>query len=168
MNLPTQLHVIFFFSLKNLPNHGVPFMLAKYSWVWVLPWSVVDIPNVTPLAKPDFSRNNQISVAPWLRLWLQAYLLSFMMQFCLVWACIDLVYAVTVSVSSYSHLPCCVLRTLYPWCHSSHLALTIFLSPFQHRLMSLEGRWVIETFHLGLSIPKSLNLCMLPSCGSLW
>lgn len=74
---------------------------------------------------------------------------------------VGLVHVVTVSVSSCLPLPCCVSRT-------PHLALTIFLSPFQHGSISLEGWWgMIEKFHLMLKVPTSFIPCMLPSSGSL-
>lgn len=44
------------FSLKKkeIKNHRVCFVLAKCSQPWGLPWSVVDIPGVTPLKKSEF------------------------------------------------------------------------------------------------------------------
>lgn len=53
----------FFLSLKNLPSGGVPFMLAKYSCVWILPWSMFDIPSVTQLSRTEFPSSNKISIA---------------------------------------------------------------------------------------------------------
>lgn len=42
------------FKKKEIKNHRVCFVLAKCSQPWGLPWSVVDIPGVTPLKKSEF------------------------------------------------------------------------------------------------------------------
>lgn len=46
----------------------VYFMLAKYSWVWALPWSLVEIYPVTHLEKTKFSLCQWVSlqIASWL------------------------------------------------------------------------------------------------------
>lgn len=44
------------------------------------------------------------------------------------------------------------------------LTLKTFLPSLQHRAQSLEGRRVIQTFHLWLSAPKAPILCTLSSC----
>ena len=65
----------------------------------------------------------------------------------------------TVSVSSCVCQPCCVCKTMFPWHHPSPQALTILPPPLPHRCLSLEGRGLTRTSHLGLSPLKSLTLC---------
>lgn len=43
--------------LKAHTRNGV-FVLDKYSWVWNLPWSMVDIPSDDHLEKVDFPFSN--------------------------------------------------------------------------------------------------------------
>lgn len=45
--------------------------------------------------------------------------------------------------------------------------LTLFLPPLPWGSLSPEGRDVMETAHLGLSVSKSLTLCTRSGCGSL-
>lgn len=54
----------------------------------------------------------------------------------------------------------------FPWSHLSPLALFIFLSPLLQSSLSPEEKCLMKTSHLGLSVPKSLSLCELSSCGS--
>lgn len=85
-----------------------------------------------------------------------------LLVFCLVGACAVLVCAATVSVGSYMYQSCCV------WQISVSLELSTTsafynLSPSSHRCLSLEGRALMETTHLGLSVPNSTlqvtNIC---------
>lgn len=62
--------------------------------------------NVTSLNKAD--NCSLSSYHSWIPSWLCTHLHSFMLGFCLAWACAGLVCAVTISVSSYVFLPCCV------------------------------------------------------------
>lgn len=52
------------FQKKSINNnkHGVYFMLAKYSWAWDLPWSVIIMPNDTSSEKTEFSVYQWISI----------------------------------------------------------------------------------------------------------
>lgn len=49
----------------------------------------------------------------------------------------------------------------------SYGSYTLFISLLQDSL-SPEERKLMETFHLGLSVPRSLTLCVLSSYGSLY
>lgn len=100
--------------------------------------------------------------APYLRgVWINAYLLSFLLRFCLDWACAGLIYTltatVTVSVSLCGHptaLVClentCDLCFCFVLSHSMSLTITISFSPLLY-ILNLE----IQTSYLGLSILKS-------------
>lgn len=57
------------------------------------------------------------------------------------------------------------LVSLYP---RSPLAHALFLSPLFWGFLSPEGSDLIRTSHLGLSVPKSLILCIMSSCESLF
>lgn len=61
-----------------------------------------------------------------------------MLDFCLAWAWVVLVGAVTVSVSFSEHASCCVWKMLIPCSCSPPLAAAIFLSPLPCRRLSLE------------------------------
>lgn len=55
----------------------------------------------------------------------------------------------------------CVWKTLIPRRHPGHpgpLVLTVFAPPPLHRPLSLEGRVLMKTYHLGVSVPS------LPHC----
>lgn len=68
-------------------------------------------------------------------------------------------------MSSMYHAPCCVPRTVLSWSHLLPLVLIVFLPPVQHRSLRPEGRGVIQTSNIGLSMPQSLLLCMLAAVG---
>lgn len=52
-------------------------------------------------------------------------------------------------------------------CPPIPMTLTLFLFPLLQASLSPEGRDLIESSHLGLSISRSLTLCNLSGCGSL-
>jgi hypothetical protein len=47
------------------------------------------------------------------------------------------------------------------------MALTPVFVPLQQNSMSTDGRDLIETSCLGLSVPRSLTLCIMSGCRSL-
>lgn len=84
-----------------------------------LPWSAVDIPNVTPLRKTDFPSPSRyhLGLVSCLAVGLHACFSSSMLGFCLDLPCAGLLRTVAVSVSSYVSPPCCVWKMLsfYPF-----------------------------------------------------
>lgn len=88
-----------------------------------------------------------------------------MLGFCLVWACTSLTHSVSVFVSSFVQLPCCVWKTLFSWCHPPPLSLTLlpnsniffFLEVAQVCLTDIEERrrvgWSLSIYHQ----PKKLQ-----------
>lgn len=64
-------------------------------------------------------------------------------------------------VSSVAH------KMSYSWCPCP-VSLAFFLPPLLQSTLSPKGRDLIDTSHLGLSISRSLMLCTLSGCGSLY
>ena len=59
-------------------------------------------------------------------------------------------------------------KALFSWCPPSPLTLTLFLlPPLAQGSLSPEGKNLMETFYLGLSVPRSLVLSIMHGCGSL-
>ena len=65
-------------------------------------------------------------------------------------------------------LPLLYLKALFCWWLPSLLALKNLFSHLPHSFLSSEGRDLIETSDLGLSVPGSLKNCTLSSRGSLY
>lgn len=63
----------------------------------------------------------------------------------------------SVSVNSYEQISYCVWKTLVPWYHPSTLVLKFFLPTLLHSSQNPEKRGLIKTYHLGLSVTKSLT-----------
>lgn len=121
--LPSHPYLLNFISCLSLhlpPSFSVclcvlVWFLKKLSTVCVgqvllsldLPWSVIDITSVTPLKEIDSSllSSNKIPVTPQLGVGIHTHLPSFMLEFCLAGTFADPVYAATVPVSLYVHLP---------------------------------------------------------------
>lgn len=57
----------------------------------------------------------------------------------LVWTCAGLVYAVTLSESSYLNQTCCVCKMWFLWNYSPPQTLTTFPPPLPHRSLSPEA-----------------------------
>jgi hypothetical protein len=73
------------------------------------------------------------------------------------------------AVTAYDHIcELILLCSCFCWCPPSPMAFTIFLPLLRKSSLSPERRNLAETFHLGLSVPSSLILCILCSCGSLY
>lgn len=60
----------------------------------------------------------------------------------------------------------CWYRVLFSCGPSSPLAVTFFLSPLLWGSLNLEGRDMMETSHLGLSLPRFLIICIMSGCES--
>lgn len=69
------------------------------------------------------------------------------------------VCAATVSKSSYTHQSCSLWVTLSPWSQPPPLVLTVCPLPLLRRLLSLEGRGLIQTFHSPYVVLYILNSC---------
>lgn len=78
--------------------------------------------------------------------------------------CAGTVHAATISMSLYVCWFYSVQNVLIPWCPPSPLALIIFLPPLLQSSLSPEGKDLMKTSSLGLSVPGSLILFKMPSC----
>lgn len=100
------------------PTTHMPFVLAKYFWVWGLSWSVGHIPGVIALKKTDFPSPNsyQTLIVLQRELGFHTKVPKTMLGFCLIW-CISLILSVTINVSSYVYLHCCLegIHCLWRW-----------------------------------------------------
>lgn len=76
------------------------------------------------------------------------------------------VHGTTVPSGSYVSQSCCVWKTCFSWCLPSSLPLTIFLPSFPDSPLNPERRGLVNTYHLGRSVPEFLTLCTLSSFGS--
>lgn len=88
----------------------------------LLPWSVADIPSEKPLKKTDvpLSSSYQLQISSWQELDYVPTFSSSCWNVCLsVWHFSCPVHALTVSVSSYAHLPCCVWKCYLKITHTS-------------------------------------------------
>lgn len=86
--------------------------ITNSSFAWGLPCSVIDTLSVNPLEKMIFPLLEAvIGIDSWPGLGLPILWAGL----CLVRAFIGLVHAVTVSVSSCVHLPCCVWKKVFPY-----------------------------------------------------
>ena len=57
---------------------------------------------------------------------------------------------------------------LFTWCPPSTQALTLFLTPLSQDSLSRKGRELMETPHLGLSVPGYLTPCIISGYGFLY
>lgn len=137
-------------------------MLAIFCWAWVLLLSVVCIPSEIPLEGTFYFLCKKLLNEDnfWVRDVGLCPLLLSMLGPHLAQTCTG-VYAATVSVSTYVHYSCCVYKALFPRCLLFMLALIIFLPPLLHSSMNLEGKDLMGTSHLQLSVPRLLTLCDL-------
>lgn len=111
------------------PNSGQS-VVPEYSWMCHRPevWSVSQGLATQSYRKLTFSLQKLIAAgSPWLGLGCCASSPS-MFGFGSALASPSLMHIATTTVSSYVQLPCCVQRTLFPWCHPPPLALILFLS----------------------------------------
>lgn len=72
--------------------------------------------------------------------------------------CAGLVHAATVPVSSHLHQSYCIWKTRFSCCHPSLLTLTIFTTLLPHGSLSPEGRGLMKTCRVELSVPRSQTL----------
>lgn len=86
----------------------------------------------------------------------------------LAWSCVCLGYTVKVSVRSCVHLLCCVWKMLCPLTHPPPWILQDLCPLFHTDIWALRGEVWHRYSHLGLTIPKSLILCMLIICRFLY
>lgn len=76
-------------------------------------------------------------------------------------------YTAIISLSSCELQPCCIQKTWF-WDLPYPLAIINFLSPLLQCSLNPERWGLMKTPHLGLNILRSLILCILPSCWSLY
>lgn len=140
---------IFFLSLLKNENKRI-FHWKSWRLICVgqrrwATWSMSAMPDITPLKKTDFSSLScsRLWRTSWLGLGVSAHFSSYVLGFCLPWACADLKHALTVSVSSCTYLPCqvCFLKI------TCHLWLSRYFYPFI----------CIDPCYLSLSISPSLS-----------
>lgn len=62
----------------------------------------------------------------------------------------------------------CLEGFFLPCCPPYALTLTVFPFPLLQGSLSCEGRDLMETCHLGLSVPGTFTLFTLSNCGSLY
>lgn len=121
--------------------YSIYFLLINNSWAWGLPCSMVDIS--IPLEN---------------------------------WQTLHQRVSTTESFLVSSESPCLLPSqgwTLAGWdlyrscTHCQCLEFVCAISPVVSGVIHHEGRGLVKTSHLLLSVPKSLTLCVLSSCGSL-
>ena len=68
------------------------------------------------------------------------------------------VHISTISVSSCVQWPCSISKAIITWWFASPLVHTLFLPPLPQCSLSLEGKFLMDTFHLGLNSKVSYSL----------
>lgn len=107
----------------------IPFMWTRCSQTWGLPWGKVDLTRETPLKQTVFPVPTEIDCRSFLVRGGTSCLLSLLsIGLCLVWTCVDLVCVSQFPWPLWVSILLC-LEDAFPWSHSSHLDLKIFLSP---------------------------------------
>lgn len=117
------------------------FVLVNYSWSSIGLWSMIYIP-VTLYQSKVFFPFPQVSLAcffVYILLYIlyilfaqgwdfRSMLLFMGLGFYLAWICSCLRQAIKFSMSTYIHLSCCFVKTLFSWSYYSYLDLIIFFS----------------------------------------
>lgn len=134
-------------------------MLTIYCRLWSILISVVNIPNETPLEKPIFFFAISCGESFLVRDGIYVYFTLSGLGL----TCAGPMQADTVSVSV-CVCQSCVLETLSSWYLLPTLSLKIYLAFLLKAPWTLHGG-LMKTFHLGLSVPKTLTLS---SCESLY
>lgn len=152
--LSTQLRVLFVFNLSS------PTLMTMYSWVYSLllehdqpTWGYRRKENRLFFSKQQsIVRGRTSSLRPLL-----------ILRFCLAWTCMDLLYSVTITVSSYVRVPYYSQRTLLPCSHPPPQELPSFY-PF---LVSMPESWMERLWYRcpievrAFRCPCSVNLNQL-------
>lgn len=128
--------------------YSVYFWLINNSWAWGLPCSVVD---TSTLLENWFTLHQRVSTA-------ESVLVSSESPVCFplrAGTCTDPVHT-AVSWVCVCRQSCCV------WSHPPPLVHTVFPSSLQHKLLIHEGKGLVKTSHLLLSVSKSLTSVCCP------
>jgi hypothetical protein len=130
---------------------------------------MVCTPSETLLEKTNFSfmTGCLLDIASGLGMWMCIHLIQISagtlsgLDLCRPCACCNSLWVHKCISPAVSRRPC-FLGVLHPhWLLHS-------LSPLLQSFLNPEGSDLMETSHLGLTVPRSLTLWSLPSCGSLY
>lgn len=119
----------------------------------------------TPFEETNFTNKCQLQMASCLEVDLCSFSFS-VLEFCLVWTCIG--HMCCQGFYDFIYLLALLVWKMFPRNHPPPPGLMISQPFFLHKSLNLDKRDLIKTFHYGLSFPKSLTLCALSSCVSLW
>lgn len=138
-------------------------MLSKYSWVYDIYWSMVNLPGAKHWKKTDFSSLKRCDCQRLFNRQWDFWVHFSMLGFGLAWACPSLMPAAASTVSSYVQTSLSVWKTLL-YCSLVIHNLWI-LHPLT--LWSRNDTWASGGKSVRRCPAEAEPLCTLTSCGSL-